>query len=126
MSAPVAPMPCPLRQTRTRKLFPEYSLREENRLKLAVFCCPCCCVALSDIFQRQGFTRDRSLLSGWVNARCQLLSPMVKALSRYELTVRRLHADNTTVSQQATANDNGLTMIIHDDRNAGSMMVPAV
>lgn len=41
------PVPRPLRQTRTRKPFPESLPRDENRLKSAESCCPDCGGALS-------------------------------------------------------------------------------
>lgn len=41
------PVPRPLRQTRTRKPFPESLPRDENRLKPAESCCPDCGGALS-------------------------------------------------------------------------------
>lgn len=36
----------------------------------------------SEIYERQGVTLGRSLLSGWVDACCQLLSPLDEALRR--------------------------------------------
>ena len=42
-------------------------------------------------------TLSRSLLSGWMDACCQLLSPLDDALSRYVLTDGKLHADDTPV-----------------------------
>ncbi|RAP69474.1 transposase IS66 family protein [Candidatus Erwinia dacicola] len=39
-------------------------------------------------------TLGRSLLSGWVDACCQLLSPLYQALQRYLLTDGKLHADD--------------------------------
>lgn len=42
-------------------------------------------------------TLSCSLLSGWVDACCQLLSPLDEALQRYVLTDGKLHANDTPV-----------------------------
>ncbi|QGY33167.1 IS66 family transposase, partial [Pantoea cypripedii] len=197
------PVPRPLRQTRTRKPFPESLPREENRLKPTEVCCPDCGGALSylgedaaeqlelmrsafrvirtvrekhacrkcdrivqaaapsrpiergiagpgllarvltskyaehtplnrqsDIYERQGVTLSRSLLSGWVDACCQLLSPLDEALQRYVLTDGKLHADDTPVPVLLPGNGKTKTgrlwTYVRDDRNAGSVMAPAV
>lgn len=197
------PVPRPLRQTRTRKPFPESLPRDENRLKPAEVCCPDCGGALSylgedvaeqlellrsafrvirtvrekhackkcdrivqaaapsrpiergiagpgllarvltskyaehtplnrqsEIYERQGVTLSRSLLSGWVDACCQLLSPLDEALSRYVLTDGKLHADDTPVPVLLPGNGKTKTgrlwTYVRDDRNAGSVMAPAV
>lgn len=148
-----------LRQTRTRKPFPESLPRDEKRLRPAGSCCPECGGALSylgedaaeqlelmrsafrvirtvrekhactkcdaivqapapsrpiergiagpglmarvltskyaehtplyrqsEIYGRQGVELSRSLLSGWVDACCRLLSPLEEALQDYVLT----------------------------------------
>lgn len=160
----------PLRQTRTRKPFPESLPRDEKRLLPAAPCCPNCggslsylgedtaeqlelmrsafrvirtvrekhactqCDAIvqapapsrpiergiagpgllarvltskyaehtplyrqSEIYGRQGVELSRSLLSGWVDACCRLLSPLEEALHGYVLTDGKLHADDTPV-----------------------------
>ncbi len=160
----------PLRQTRTRKPFPESLPRDEKRLLPAASCCPECGGALSylgedaaeqlelmrsafrvirtvrekhactqcdaivqapapsrpiergiagpgllarvlsskyaehtplyrqsEIYGRQGVELSRSLLSGWVDACCRLLSPLEGALQDYVLTDGKLHADDTPV-----------------------------
>ncbi len=160
----------PLRQTRTRKPFPESLPRDEKRLLPAASCCPECGGALSylgedaaeqlelmrsafrvirtvrekhactqcdaivqaaapsrpiergiagpgllarvltskyaehtplyrqsEIYARQGVELSRSLLSGWVDACCRLLSPLEGALQDYVLTDGKLHADDTPV-----------------------------
>lgn len=197
------PVPRPLRQTRTRKPFPESLPRDENRLKPAESCCPDCGGALSylgediaeqlelmrsafrvirtvrekhasrkcdrivqapapsrpiergiagpgllarvltskyaehtprnrqsEIYERQGVTLGRSLLSGWVDACCQLLSPLDEALSRYVLTDGKLHADDTPVPVllpgSGKTKTGRLWTYVRDDRNAGSVMAPAV
>lgn len=160
----------PLRQTRTRKPFPESLPRNEKRLLPAASCCPECggslsylgedaaeqlelmrsafrvirtvrekhactqCDAIvqapapsrpiergiagpgllarvliskyaehtplyrqSEMYGRQGVELSRSLLSGWVDACCRLLSPLEDALQDYVLTDGKLHADETPV-----------------------------
>ncbi|SXB72464.1 IS66 family element, transposase [Klebsiella pneumoniae] len=160
----------PLRQTRTRKPFPESLPRDEKRLLPAASCCPECGGALSylgedaaeqlelmrsafrvirtvrekhactqcdaivqapapsrpiergiagpgllarvltskyaeytplyrqsEIYGRQGVELSRSLLSGWVDACCRLLSALEGALQDYVLTDGKLHADDTPV-----------------------------
>ncbi|WP_109020172.1 IS66 family transposase [Escherichia coli] len=154
----------PLRQTRTRKPFPESLPRDEKRLLPAASCCPECggslsylgedaaeqlelmrsafrvirtvrekhactqCDAIvqapapsrpiergiagpgllarvliskyaehtplyrqSEMYGRQGVELSRSLLSGWVDACCRLLSPLEEALQDYVLTDGKLH-----------------------------------
>ncbi|WP_108979206.1 IS66 family transposase [Escherichia coli] len=156
----------PLRQTRTRKPFPESLPRDEKRLLPAASCCPECggslsylgedaaeqlelmrsafrvirtvrekhactqCDAIvqapapsrpiergiagpgllarvliskyaehtplyrqSEMYGRQGVELSRSLLSGWVDACCRLLSPLEEALQDYVLTDGKLHGD---------------------------------
>lgn len=51
----------------------------------------------SEIYSRQGVELSRSLLSGWVDACCRLLSPLEEALQGYVLTDGKLHADDTPV-----------------------------
>ncbi len=51
----------------------------------------------SEIYGRQGVELSRSLLSGWVDACCRLLSPLEEALHGYVLTDGKLHADDTPV-----------------------------
>ena len=160
----------PLRQTRTRKPFPESLPRDEKRPLPAAPCCPNCggslsylgedtaeqlelmrsafrvirtvrekhaCTQCDDIVQapapsrpiergiagpgllarvltskyaehtplycqseiygRQGVELSRSLLSGWVDACCRLLSPLEEALHGYVLTDGKLHVDDTPV-----------------------------
>ena len=84
----------------------------------------------SEIYERQGVTLGRSLLSGWVDACCQLLSPLDEALRRYVLTDGKLHADDTPVPVLLPGNGKTKTgrlwTYVRDDRNAGSAMAPAV
>ncbi|EID1938362.1 IS66 family transposase [Shigella sonnei] len=186
----------PLRQTRTRKPFPESLPRDEKRLLPAAPCCPNCggslsylgedtaeqlelmrsafrvirtvrekhactqCDAIvqapapsrpiergiagpgllarvltskyaehtplyrqSEIYGRQGVELSRSLLSGWVDACCRLLSPMEEALHGYVLTDGKLHVDDTPVPVLLPGNKKTKTgrlwAYVRDDRNAG-------
>ena len=193
----------PLRQTRTRKPFPESLPRDEKRLLPAEVCCPDCggvlsylgedtteqlelmrsafrvirtvrekhactqCDAIvqapapsrpiergiagpgllarvltskyaehtplyrqSEIYGRQGVELRRSLLSGWVDTCCRLLSPLEEALRSYVLTDGKLHADDTPVPVLLPGNKKTKTgrlwTYVRDDRNAGSALPPAV
>ncbi|ERB26727.1 transposase [Escherichia coli UMEA 3292-1] len=193
----------PLRQTRTRKPFPESLPRDEKRLLPAAPCCPNCggslsylgedtaeqlelmrsafrvirtvrekhactqCDAIvqapapsrpiergiagpgllarvltskyaehtplyrqSEIYGRQGVELSRSLLSGWVDACCRLLSPLEEALHGYVLTDGKLHVDDTPVPVLLPGNKKTKTgrlwAYVRDDRNAGSTLAPAV
>ena len=186
----------PLRQTRTRKPFPESLLRDEKRLLPAEPCCPDCGGSLSylgedaaeqlelmrsafrvirtvrekhactkcdrivqapapsrpiergiagpgllarvltskyaehtplyrqsEIYARQGVELSRSVLSGWVDACCRLLSPLEEALRNYVLTDGKLHADDTPVPVLLPGNKKTKTgrlwTYVRDDRNAG-------
>ncbi|EBB7773237.1 IS66 family transposase [Salmonella enterica subsp. enterica serovar Tennessee] len=192
-----------LRQTRTRKPFPESLPRDEKRLRPAGSCCPECGGALSylgedaaeqlelmrsafrvirtvrekhactkcdaivqapapsrpiergiagpglmarvltskyaehtplyrqsEIYGRQGVELSGSLLSGWVDACCRLLSPLEEALQDYVLTDGKLHADDTPVQVLLPGNKKTKTgrlwTYVRDDRNAGSALAPAV
>ncbi|ALL39885.1 IS66 family transposase [Serratia marcescens] len=196
-------VPRPLRQTRTRKPFPESLPRDEKRLLPAETCCPDCGGVLSyleedaaeqlelmrsafrvirtvrekhacrrcdrivqaatpsrpiergitgpgllarvltskyaehtplyrqsEIYARQGVELSRSVLSGWVDACCRLLSPLEEALQHYVLTDGKLHADDTPVPVLLPGNKKTKTgrlwTYVRDDRNAGSMQPPAV
>lgn len=55
----------------------------------------------SEIYGRQGVELSRSLLSGWVDACCRLLSPLEEALHGYVMTDGKLHADDTPVRTAA-------------------------
>ena len=191
----------PLRQTRTRKPFPESLPRDEKRLLPAAPCCPNCggslsylgedtaeqlelmrsafrvirtvrekhactqCDAIvqapapsrpiergiagpgllarvltskyaehtplyrqSEIYGRQGVELSRSLLSGWVDACCRLLSPLEEALHGYVMTDGKLHADDTPVQVLLPGNKKTKTgrlwAYVRDDRNAGSALAP--
>ncbi|QMG31747.1 IS66 family transposase [Escherichia coli] len=192
----------PLRQTRTRKPFPESLPRDEKRLLPAAPCCPNCggslsylgedtaeqlelmrsafrvirtvrekhactqCDAIvqapapsrpiergiagpgllarvltskyaehtplyrqSEIYGRQGVELSRSLLSGWVDACCRLLSPLEEALHGYVMTDGKLHADDTPVQVLLPGNKKTKTgrlwAYVRDDRNSGSAAPPA-
>lgn len=73
---------------------------------------------------------SRSLVSGWVDACCQLLSPLEEALRSYVLTDGKLHADDTPVPVLLPGNKNTkigrLWTYVRDDRNVGSDLASAV
>ncbi len=84
----------------------------------------------SEIYGRRGVDLSRSLLSGWVDACCRLLSPLEEALQDYVLTDGKLHADDTPVQVLLPGNKKTKTgrlwTYVRDDRNAGSALAPAV
>ncbi|EHM3033373.1 IS66 family transposase [Escherichia coli] len=84
----------------------------------------------SEIYGRQGVELSRSLLSGWVDACCRLLSPLEEALRSYVLTDGKLHADDTPIPVLLPGNKKTKTgrlwTYVRDDRNAGSALAPAV
>ncbi|HII3127351.1 TPA: IS66 family transposase, partial [Escherichia coli] len=84
----------------------------------------------SEIYGRQGVELSRSLLSGWVDACCRLLSPLEEALHGYVMTDGKLHADDTPVQVLLPGNKKTkigrLWAYVRDDRNAGSALAPAV
>ncbi|CAM6629436.1 hypothetical protein ESCOCK385M_23320 [Escherichia coli] len=51
----------------------------------------------SEIFARQGVELSRALLSNWVDACCQLMTPVNDALYRYVMNTRKVHTDDTPV-----------------------------
>ncbi len=51
----------------------------------------------SEIFARQGVELSRALLSNWVDACCQLMTPLNDALYRHVMNTRELHTDYTPV-----------------------------
>ncbi|WP_249437177.1 IS66 family transposase, partial [Escherichia coli] len=77
----------------------------------------------SEMYGRQGVELSRSLLSGWVDACCRLLSPLEEALQDYVLTDGKLHADDTPVPVLLPGNKKTKTgrlwTYVRDDRNAG-------
>ncbi|WP_154031651.1 IS66 family transposase, partial [Escherichia coli] len=84
----------------------------------------------SEIYGRQGVELSRSLLSGWVDACCRLLSPLEEVLHGYVMTDGKLHADDTPVQVLLPGNKKTKTgrlwAYVRDDRNAGSALAPAV
>ncbi|MEF7148376.1 IS66-like element ISEc8 family transposase, partial [Escherichia coli] len=84
----------------------------------------------SEIYGRQGVELSRSLLSGWVDACCRLLSPLEEALHGDVMTDGKLHADDTPVQVLLPGNKKTKTgrlwAYVRDDRNAGSALAPAV
>lgn len=51
----------------------------------------------SEIFARQGAELSRALLSNWVDACCQLMTPLNDALYRYVMNTRKVHTDDIPV-----------------------------
>ena len=47
----------------------------------------------SEIFARQGVELSRALLSNWVDACCQLMTPLNDALYSYVMNTRKVHTD---------------------------------
>ena len=84
----------------------------------------------SEIFARQGVELSRALLSNWVDACCQLMTPLNDALYRYVMNTRKLHTDDTPVKVLAPGLKKTKTgriwTYVRDDRNAGSSSPPAV
>ncbi len=84
----------------------------------------------SEIFARQGVELSRALLSNWVDACCQLITPLNDALYRYVMNTRKLHTDDTPVKVLAPGLKKTKTgriwTYVRDDRNAGSSSPPAV
>ncbi|VDG96296.1 IS66 family element, transposase [Shigella dysenteriae] len=84
----------------------------------------------SEMYGRQGVELSRSLLSGWVDACCRLLSPLEEALQDYVLTDGKLHADDTPVPVLLPGNKKrrpgGYGPTFVTNRNAGLTLAPAV
>ena len=84
----------------------------------------------SEIFARQGAELSRALLSNWVDACCQLMTPLNDALYRYVMNTRKVHTDDTPVKVLAPGLKKTKTgriwTYVRDDRNAGSSSPPAV
>lgn len=84
----------------------------------------------SEIFARQGVELSRALLSNWVDACCQLMTPLNDALYRYVMNTRKLHTDDTPVKVLTPGLKKTKTgriwTYVRDDRNAGSSSPPAV
>lgn len=51
----------------------------------------------SEIFARQDVELSRALLYNWVDACCQLMTPLNDALYRYVMNTRKVHTDDTPV-----------------------------
>ncbi len=51
----------------------------------------------SEIFARQRVELSHALLSNWVDACCQLMTPLNDALYRYVMNTRKVHTDDTPV-----------------------------
>ncbi len=84
----------------------------------------------SEIFARQGVELSRALLPNWVDACCQLITPLNDALYQYVMNTRKVHTDDTPVKVLAPGMKKTKTgriwTYVWDDRNAGSSEPPAV
>lgn len=84
----------------------------------------------SEIYGRQGVELSRSLLSGWVDVCCRLLSPLEEVLRKYVLADGKRHADDTPVPVLLPRNKKTKTgrlwTYVRDDRNTGPELAPAV
>ena len=84
----------------------------------------------SEIFARQGVELSRALLSNWVDACCQLMTPLNDALYSYVMNTRKVHTDDTPVKVLAPGRKKAKTgyiwTYVRDDRNADSPEPPAV
>ncbi|EEV6434482.1 IS66 family transposase, partial [Escherichia coli] len=84
----------------------------------------------SEIFARQGIELSRALLSNWVDACCQLMTPLNDTLYHYVMNTRKVHTDDTPVKVLAPGRKKAKTgriwTYVRDDRNAGSSEPPAV
>jgi transposase len=84
----------------------------------------------AEMYAREGVDLDRSTLAGWVGASSQLLDPLVEALRKHVLSVRKLHADDTPVPVLSPGNGKTKTgrlwTYVRDDRPAGDKTAPAV
>ncbi|HIA8033278.1 TPA: IS66-like element ISEc23 family transposase, partial [Escherichia coli] len=73
---------------------------------------------------------SRALLSNWVDACCQLMTPVNDALYRYVMNTRKVHTDDTPVKVlapgQKKAKTGRIWTYVRDDRNVGSSSPPAV
>ena len=54
----------------------------------------------SEIFARQGVELSRALLSNWIDACCQLMTPLNDALYRHVMNTRKVHTDDTPGQQR--------------------------
>ncbi|EGO8355134.1 IS66 family transposase, partial [Escherichia coli] len=74
----------------------------------------------SEIFARQGVELSRTLLSNWVDACCQLMTPLNDALYRYVMNTRKVHTDDTPVKVLAPSRKKAKTgyiwTYVRDDR----------
>ncbi|MWP27127.1 IS66 family transposase, partial [Escherichia coli] len=105
-----------------------------ERVKKACTKCDCIVEApvyrQSEIFASQGIELSRALLSNWVDACCQLMTPLNDTLYRYVMNTRKVHTDDTPVKVLAPGRKKAKTgriwTYVRDDRNAGSSEPPAV
>ncbi|QNJ35646.1 IS66 family transposase [Xenorhabdus nematophila] len=84
----------------------------------------------SEIYNRQGVALSRATLGRWSGAVSELLEPLYDVLRQYVLMPGKVHGDDIPVPVQAPGNGKTRTgrlwVYVRDDRNAGSVMPPAV
>ncbi len=84
----------------------------------------------SEIYRRQGVELSRATLGRWSGAVSELLEPLYDLLQKYALMPGKVHTDDIPVPVQAPGSGKTRTsrlwVYVRDDRNAGSVMPPAV
>ncbi|MDE1487682.1 IS66 family transposase [Xenorhabdus bovienii] len=84
----------------------------------------------SGIYNRQGVALSRATLGRWSGAVSELLVPLYDALRQYVLMPGKVHGDDIPVPVQEPGSGKTRTgrlwVYVRDDRNAGSVMPPAV
>jgi hypothetical protein len=82
------------------------------------------------MYERVGIELERSTLADWVGGVSYALGPLVEALRRYVMNIRKLHADDTPVPVLAPGTGKTKTgrlwAYVRDDRPAGDPAAPAV
>jgi transposase len=84
----------------------------------------------SEIYNRQGVVLSRGTLGRWSGAVSELLEPLYDTLRQYVLMPGKVHGDDIPVPVQEPGSGKTRTgrlwVYVRDDRNAGSLMPPAV
>ena len=84
----------------------------------------------SEIYRRQGVELSRATLGRWSGAVSELLEPLYDLLRQYVVMPGKVHTDDIPVPVQEPGSGKTRTarlwVYVRDDRNAGSVMPPAV
>lgn len=84
----------------------------------------------SEIYRRQGAEPCHTTLGRWTGAVAELLEPLYDVLRQYVLIPGKVHADDIPVPVQEPGSGKTRTarlwIYVRDDRNAGSLMPPAI